>query len=125
METWIFRSKEVFWPHILGNCSQHLAEVQRSKVAQADLPECQSDGTYSALQRHAGGLVSCVSKGGKEIIRGPQIKACKCPRERWESEDRNRRGFIGGFTPSCNDTTGTYSPLQIHGPAGYEQAINK
>ncbi|OWA51384.1 hypothetical protein BV898_15869 [Hypsibius exemplaris] len=106
------------------NCLAHLAEVQATK-ASTIFPKCEADGTYSARQLLENSVVQCVSKGGEEIIRGTGIQACECHRLRHEAREKGKRGIVGHFTPSCDDTTGRYSPRQFHGSTGFSWCVDQ
>jgi len=107
------------------NCAQELARVISENIADGPRPVCDTDGTYHDRQIYMHPMagirnVRCVTKGGKTILRGSEIQACKCPRERYEADERFAKRIVGGFRPSCNNNTGHYSPRQAHGGTGFQ-----
>jgi len=112
------------------NCTEHLQEVNSNGVADAWHPQCEVDGTYAARQVYnhpTNGFIKCVSPGGKDIIQGPEIKACTCPRIRFKETARTRgpNRIVGNFIPACNETTGHYTPRQSHGSTGYSWCVDE
>jgi len=109
------------------SCTDHWKAAQSSHSLTP--PVCDKDGTYSAMQPfthpRAPPSAKCVSKTGKIIIIGVAVTACKCPRERFETEEQTLPGAMGGYIPQCNDTTGQYNPRQFHGGAGLVWCVDQ
>jgi hypothetical protein len=103
------------------HCPRARYEAQRPGLVGAFVPQCEDDGTYSAMQFHAStGYVKCFSSNGTEILTGRNIVDCRCPRARYDAQ---MPGLIGAFIPQCEDN-GTYSAMQIHGSTGYVKCFS-
>lgn len=103
-------------------CARARYEAQRPGLIGTFVPQCESDGTYSAMQFHAStGYTKCFSTNGTEILSGRNIRACKCPRARFEAQ---RPGMVGNYVPQCEDD-GVYSRRQVHGSTGYSWCVNE
>lgn len=108
-------------PVVNRNCLAHQQLVDQQQLLGAFRPTCDADGTYSPMQYHAStGMRFCMSTTGVKITEPSRtLRACVCPRQRFEATATNR---VGQFVPKC-EADGTYSHTQIHASTGYTKCF--
>lgn len=104
-------------------CPRERAEKLQLHLIGGRVPQCETDGTYTALQVDGStGYSRCVSEDGSLIhqfnTRG--VKVCKCIRQRQMATG----AAIGQYKPQCNDETGNYNPRQSHPSTGYSWCVD-
>eukprot|EP00933_Yihiella_yeosuensis_P053038 TRINITY_DN5119_c0_g1_i1.p1 TRINITY_DN5119_c0_g1~~TRINITY_DN5119_c0_g1_i1.p1 ORF type:complete len:190 (+),score=43.35 TRINITY_DN5119_c0_g1_i1:214-783(+) len=121
---------------VLTNCTELVAHQQTQMMIGGYSPQCDKDGSFSALQcQSATGMCWCVTKGFKEIentrhhtwhrkmpewkmhcekARADMVAKSKCVAEH---EAATKKLILGGFIPNCH-SNGTYHYWQCWASTG-------
>jgi len=110
-------------PKPFRTCREHQAEIDAAGTRPgAFRPQCDADGSYSAMQGWGSiGMSQCVDRLGNTIVpyqRG--LRACECPRQRHQATTVGMP--IGGRVPQC-DQDGTFAAKQFHASSGYVTCV--
>jgi hypothetical protein len=105
-------------------CPRERAQQLQGSLIGARVPQCDTDGTYSALQVWGStGISRCVREDGTTLLEGRGIRSCKCPRARELAQGNGTS--VGKYVPQCNNQNGSYNQVQHHGSTGYSWCVNE